>query len=203
MTVLHIFRHGETEWNRKGLMQGHHDSPLSETGRNDAVAVSRDLADVKFDLAISSSSGRARETTSILLNADDAKIVAMDGLREINLGNWEGRLKSEVQQEYQEQYNNFWHAPLAYIPDGGETFLELWERVAESTQSILRNYRKQTILVVSHAATVKAMMSFFAGRPVGEIWNPPIADNLSHSVVQIEGQHVSIHKFCGQEWGGV
>ncbi len=200
MSTIHIFRHGQTEWNQQGLMQGHKDSPLSELGRQQAADASNTITDIEFDIVVTSSSGRAMETAQILLRSRQVELVGMDALREIGLGEWEGKMKTLVESEYHEQYQNYRQAPEAYVPHGGETFAELWARVSDAIHTIFETYRDKTILVVSHAVAIKAIMSFFAGRPIGEVWMPPVAGNLSHSVIHDNAGQIRIQKFCDEDW---
>ena len=65
-TTLLAIRHGETVWNEENRFQGHGDSPLTETGRNQVAALGRRMEKIRFDALISSDLGRARETASII-----------------------------------------------------------------------------------------------------------------------------------------
>ena len=182
-------------------MQGHKDSPLNETGRQQAEQAAKTISDVDFDVAISSSSQRAVQTAQILLGSRRVEVIPDDGLREINLGSWEGKPKSRIQVEYHDQYHDFWNAPEAYRSPGGESFPDLWDRVTTSILQMFEHHAGKSILVTSHAASIKAIMSYFAGRPLADIWVPPMALNLSHSILQKQGEHVQVCKFCDDPWG--
>ena len=82
--IIRLYRHGETEWNRTGRLQGWLDSPLTETGR--ALAEQVQWAP---DFVISSDLNRAVETASLMF--PHAKVQTDARLREINLGNWQGQ----------------------------------------------------------------------------------------------------------------
>ena len=96
---LYIIRHGETEWNRAARMQGGLDSALTELGRAQADQVAETLAGVihpdTHDLW-SSPQGRALATAEPISKATGCPVVAVDGLREIHMGDWVGLSRSEI-----------------------------------------------------------------------------------------------------------
>ncbi|MDJ1009762.1 MAG: histidine phosphatase family protein [Paracoccaceae bacterium] len=96
---LFILRHGETEWNRAGRMQGGLDSPLTALGREQAVR-QRDLVaglELPSDMPVHvSPQGRARATAEIVLGDRIAGARFDDRLREIHLGDWDGLTRAEI-----------------------------------------------------------------------------------------------------------
>jgi len=201
MTRMHLFRHGQTIWNQLEIMQGHQDSPLSDTGRRQALVAARHIGNEDIYAAYSSSSSRAIETTRLLLGEKAVAIETLDELREINLGEWEGKQKAKVMEDYPDQYRDFWERPNSYRSVGGETFQPLWDRTVQAIKDILRSNQGKTVLVVSHAASVKAITSYFSGRSIHQIWDAPFAENLAHSI--IESNHSNKYKlvkFCDHNW---
>ena len=96
---LYILRHGETVWNRAGRMQGHLNAPLTELGRDQArrqgqVLQGRDLTDFGF---WTSPLMRAVETAGLALAAVAVEVRTDDRLREIDVGDWQGRLRAEFE----------------------------------------------------------------------------------------------------------
>jgi len=95
-----FLRHGQTEWNLEGRLQGHKDSPLTALGRAQAERQARILSDIPERVAkgpggcFASSLGRAQETARIALAGQD--FVTDPRLAEIATGDWEGRLRAEV-----------------------------------------------------------------------------------------------------------
>ena len=103
MTVpeLYVLRHGETEWNREGRLQGHHDSPLTEEGRAQAarqhrILAGRDLSGFTFHL---SPLGRCLQTAGIALGGIAGLARTDDRLMEIGVGEWETRLRADLAAE--------------------------------------------------------------------------------------------------------
>jgi 2,3-bisphosphoglycerate-dependent phosphoglycerate mutase len=86
--TVYVVRHGQTDWNKDGRIQGGTDNPLNATGREQAATLGRTLADVKIDTVYVSSHQRARQTASVFEGR--APIAAMDELRERFFGKFEG-----------------------------------------------------------------------------------------------------------------
>ena len=93
---LYITRHGRTEWNTIGRLQGWLDSPLTEEGIKRAERLSKRLENIDFDSIYSSSQKRALDTAHIL-NKKNIEIQILDELKELSLGKWEGmKLKDNL-----------------------------------------------------------------------------------------------------------
>ena len=85
-----VFRHGETDWNARRLLQGSSDIPLNENGRKQAAAGMNAVENIDFDLAFSSDYIRAVETAKIVLSEKNISVQADARLREWDFGDWEG-----------------------------------------------------------------------------------------------------------------
>ncbi len=201
-TEIHLFRHGETEWNRVGKMQGHLNSPLSPEGVKQAVDARKKIEGLQFDYAYSSSSGRALETISLLLGDRELAAVPLDDLREINLGVWEGFAAEEVKRRYPLQYNAFWSKPEEYDPVcGGESFDQVCSRATSVMDDLFQRHPGKRLLVVSHAAFLKTYLCYITGLGHKAIWQEPRAVNLAYSVVKKRGSNLpQVSIFCDCEW---
>lgn len=195
MTTLYIVRHGQTEWNLAGKLQGQMDSNLTELGIKQAKWLSESLKEVKFDAVYSSSSGRAFNTAEILYNGESEDIIKDDNLREINLGDWEGIERSKIQEEYPTTLELFWSEPHNYIPVTGESYQDLNDRVVSSLKDIISKHKNENILIVSHGVVIKTIMAYFENRELKDLWNPPFIYNTSVCKVEIndEGHNIILH----------
>jgi probable phosphoglycerate mutase len=90
MTTLLLVRHGETDWNADGRLQGHTDRPLSEFGRRQAQQLAAELGGEELEAIYSSDLARARETAEIVGERLGLPVVLDPDLREKDWGNWEG-----------------------------------------------------------------------------------------------------------------
>ena len=143
MTKLYLTRHGETEWNEKGIMQGWGDSPLTELGENQAIWLRERIKDLHIDVIYSSPIGRAFNTAKILKGDRDITLKTHDGLKEIRIGGWEGLNQEEMKSISEENYYNFWNVPSKYVPTGdGESFYEVKDRAFKAVNEILEKEKR-------------------------------------------------------------
>jgi broad specificity phosphatase PhoE len=204
MTEIHIFRHGETEWNLEHRAQGSLDSKLTALGRMQAKDARVKIMNVSFDVAFTSTSERAFQTAEILLADQPTPIHPLDKLKEIDMGIWEGMTYEEIQQRYPDEYHNFWNKPSCYKPLGGERFQELEQRAVTALDEITAEHSGKTILLISHAGFIKTLINNLLGRPIDEIWAKPYTSNLTHSVIKrdLEGKYL-VMKYCDHPWDPV
>lgn len=187
-TTLYLTRHGQTEWNVAKKLQGHKDSPLTEMGILHAQWLADSMSQISLDSIYSSSSVRAVKTTEILRGGRTISITPDDDLREINIGSWEGKDISTIESTFPDEHYAFWNTPHLYTPaNNGESFYDLQKRVLPRIQRIVQTNAGKSILIVTHAATLKLIMTYFNGRPLSEVWTPPIVHSTALCKVIIEG----------------
>jgi broad specificity phosphatase PhoE len=191
-TTLYLVRHGETVWNTEKRAQGWQDSPLTERGIEQARRLAERLRPVRLDAIYASPSGRTMHTAAILRGDRALVVTPCEELREIHMGDWEGRRIDELDGEA-ERLHNFWYAPHLFQPAGaGETFAQLQARVVAAVSRLVAESAGSAILLVSHGGALKALLAHYAGRPLAQLWAPPILRQASLSVVEIEGQSARI-----------
>ncbi len=183
---LHIFRHGETQWNRDQRVQGQCNVGLNETGNRQAVALGERLRDIHFDAIYSSSSLRTRETAWLAFPERHEDIVFLDSLREIDLAPWEGRLHAEIAVEDPESHHHFWHMPHLFEVEGAETFYAMQERAMLEIRAIARRHNGQRVAVVSHGALIKSVLCHIEGLPMRDLWSWQPLPNCAHNIVRLD-----------------
>lgn len=146
---LYIIRHGRTPWNEKGLMQGRVNIKLSETGKKEAKDIREKLKDISFDICISSPLKRTLETASIVTD-NKYKIITDELLIERNLGEFEGKKYAEYEKL------KFWDYKLNNDSYGVEPVKDILKRTS-SFLNKLKEKDYKTVLIVSHAATIRAI----------------------------------------------
>ena len=102
---FYFIRHGQTDWNLEGRMQGRTDIPLNETEREQARAAILYSKNLNIDLIVSSPLKRAFETAEIIGQALNLKVETHQDLQERHFGSNEGRLTSEIKAEYESNPN--------------------------------------------------------------------------------------------------
>ena len=189
MLNIYLTRHGETEWNTENRLQGWKDSPLTESGVKNASLLGERLKNVEFQKVYTSPSKRALTTTKLICSQKDYPIEIYDELREISFGKWEGKSREEIQQDYFQEYDNFWFRPHEYdhSPHQGEGIDEFLKRIRFIMTHIIEANQEGNILIVTHGATVKAIMSYFWDIPVEKLWDPPIIYGASLSLIKWDG----------------
>jgi broad specificity phosphatase PhoE len=162
--TVYVVRHGQTEWNREGRIQGGTDNPLNSTGREQAATLGRTLADVRVDAVYTSSHQRARQTAAVFDGR--APIVAMDDLRERFFGKFEGANDKDAAIVADWNKRRFiWTDDM----EGGET-LESQTRRAEAALKQIRDKHKDggTIVIVGHGGINPLLVSLLLGVPPQE-----------------------------------
>jgi broad specificity phosphatase PhoE len=148
--TLVLVRHGETDWNRDGRVQGHTDVPLNDTGRQQARAVADLLAEQPLSAAYSSDLARALETATIVAGPLGLEVVALEGLREKHFGSWEGLTGDEVRARYPQAATGHW--------GDGETTEAMTARVLGALHEIAAAHPGEAVLVVTHGGPMRAVL---------------------------------------------
>jgi len=166
VTELLLVRHGETNWNRERRFQGHADPPLNGTGREQARTLADELAGEGIEFVYTSDLARARETAEIVAERLGAGIVALQALREIDVGEWEGLTWPEIEDRYPEGARAWREHGFGWT--SGETYDQLGERVVPALRRIAADHPSQRVLVVGHGGTIRATKAFIEGVSVPE-----------------------------------
>jgi probable phosphoglycerate mutase len=150
-----LIRHGETEWNREGRVQGYHaDSPLTEAGRGQARALAERFARERVDALYASDTGRARRTASPIGAATGLRVIHDAALRERNYGGFEGHTFAEVERDFPEEYERFCTRDPNYVPPGGESATQFRDRVMAAFERIVAETSGRRVAVVTHGGVL-------------------------------------------------
>ncbi|MBC1241291.1 MULTISPECIES: histidine phosphatase family protein [Nostoc] len=172
---LLLVRHGETDWNRQTRFQGQIDVPLNDNGRQQSQKAGEFLQKVAIAYAVSSPMLRPKETAEIILkHHPSVKLDLQSGLREISHGLWEGKLETEIEQEFPGELQRWRLVPAEVQMPEGENLQQVWERSVAAWQSIVETAltnQFKTILVVAHDATNKTLLCHILGLPLENFWN--------------------------------
>ncbi len=160
MARIWLVRHGETDWNRSGLLQGQTDTTLSETGRAQARALGIRLADQAFNAVYSSDLVRCVETATIVVGDRKIPVQTDPELREVHLGRWQGLSFQQARQQWPEEYARVDADPLSHAPAGGENRRELRDRMVRAARRIAGKHSGEDVLVVSHGGAMRALLTW-------------------------------------------
>ncbi len=162
--TVYVVRHGQTDWNKDGRIQGGTDNPLNATGREQAAAMGRLMAEVKVDTVYVSSHQRARQTADVFQGR--TPVVPMDELRERFFGKFEGANDKDASIVADWNKRRFtWTDDM----EGGET-LESQSRRAEAALKTIRDKHASggTVVIVGHGGINPLLVSHLIGVPPQE-----------------------------------
>ncbi len=176
-TRVVLVRHGQSSYNARGLYQGCSDrSLLTETGYADARKTGEFLKEIKFDAIYSSSLARSQATAKEILstispqaNPDSINFTCL--LRETDLSAWEGLAFQYVRENFSQDYRNWKQRPHEFCMVDEKTHqalypaLDLYKRVRQFWQEVLPRHVGQTLLIVAHGGTNRALISTALGIP--------------------------------------
>lgn len=181
-----LVRHGETDWNVVGRLQGRRDVPLNALGRIQAGRVGRvlsQLATVPQDLTfVSSPLSRATETMRILRTSLDlpaADFSTDPRLAEISFGQWEGQTWPELRRRDHAGVLRRDRDPWHFTPPGGENYGTLCERVNAACTDL-----RDDAVIVTHGGVIRALLHVKAGMPEEEAALLPVRQGAVYVLAQ-------------------
>ncbi len=192
---IYITRHGETEWNKRKLVQGWKDSPLTEAGLLGAKQLRERMKEVKLDCVVSSPLFRAYETATIIVGDRAVPIVQNETLKEINCGDFEGYSFIEIWQKYPEMKKAHELDPLNFKYPNGESLVEFNHRVVEGFKKLIEKHHGQDILIVAHGGTIKGLTSYMIEKADPYDWFKEVVDNCSLTTIQFKKSQFSLVEY--------
>ena len=167
MIRLIVWRHGNTDWNAGGRVQGQTDVPLNALGRQQALDASELLVKRKPDAIVSSDLRRAAETAAALAALTGLTIHQDERLRERYFGAWQGLTMAEVSQRFPEEHARW----TAGADPGGdvESLDDLGKRVAEALLDAAALAPGGTVVVATHGAAARQGVGHLLGWPVEQL----------------------------------
>ena len=167
-STLLIIRHGETVWNAEHRFQGHGDSPLTETGRNQVAALGRRMKAINFDALVSSDLGRTRQTASIIADFTGHAVQFDNRLRERNYGVLEGLTVPEIREKHSGVYDKFNTDDPDYILPGGESHRQHYQRNVAFFEELLTGKLGAKVAAIAHGGVLDSIFRYVAGLPLDQ-----------------------------------
>ena len=186
MTKVILVRHCQAEGNLKRFFQGRIDTDITPQGRKQIFQTAELLAAEPIDMFYSSSFIRARKTAEGINVYHECEMKIDDELAEIDAGDWEGRLLTEIEQLYPEQFDNWHNNPSVFAAPNGESMAQVYERVKNALMKIVSENQNKTICIVSHGCSIKNMMCFVHGYDVSGIKQVPLGTNMAVNVISFD-----------------
>jgi alpha-ribazole phosphatase/probable phosphoglycerate mutase len=157
---IYLIRHGQTDWNIAGRIQGSHDIPLNETGLRQAEHLAEAMDTRPVTRIFSSTLVRAKETAEKIGERQKVEVCLMEQLIEVEFGKWEGLTWDEIQKAYPKEYGYWTINPAEAAPPDGERFETIMNRCVQAWNEILEvTNGREDVAIVSHGATLAHLFS--------------------------------------------
>ncbi len=181
-TIVILVRHGETVWNKKGLVQGQTDIPLSKKGIQQAKMLAKRLKNSRISKIYASKLERAIKTAKYIEKEINIEIKTHAGLNERSFGQLEGKPWSEIEQFFIGKPEDF----FLKTPKNGESYQTFEKRVIAVFDSILNKHKGETVAIVSHGGVIRVLIKYLSKTEIYEGSLP----NTSVSIFNIENDQV-------------
>ena len=181
-----LVRHGETDWNHEQRAQGHMNIPLNLKGLAQAKLAAERLAPIDFAAAYCSDLSRVVETAEQIMQGRDIPLNKLDGLREKSFGDLEGITFKELRERHPDVYKKIFQENIHFAPPGGESDLEVHNRVKEVADELLAQHANNggNILVVAHGGSLRALIVSLMDMRTEYMWRFHM-NNCGISVVRV------------------
>lgn len=181
---LHCVRHGESIHNAEGRIQGQLDVPLSDFGRRQGEAIAAALAELPIDAIYASPLQRALETAQIVARRLNLPIQIDPRLQEINVGVFQGRLRSEVAELYPDAFARWTAGEPDFVIPGGESRRALQERGCDALREIAGAGHEHAA-VIAHGRLLVVALAALVPIPAGAA--TPSLENASITTIRHDG----------------
>ena len=191
MARVILTRHGETEWNVSGFVQGSQDSPLTKAGVLQAQNLARRLKNENIKILLSSPLGRALSTAGEIAKELNIPVAECAEFREISFGNWEGKPWRQLTELDPEGFRIWEKSPHIFQFPGGETFSDVLGRAKEKLLQLCTTYPNETICVVSHGITLKVLVTDLMGFGLENWMETPWQSNTAVNIFEVNNNVVT------------
>lgn len=179
--MIYLVRHGETEWNKKGIIMGQLDSPLTEEGLTQVNTTAEELKNISFDAIFSSDLFRAFRTAEIIKLERELVIQTSKALRERTFGSWEGKLGADHRKEFKEVLEKMHdlseeQQKAFKFSHDDESDDNVISRFITALREIAVAYANKKVLVVTHGGCIRTFLihlgyATYGDLPVGSFSN--------------------------------
>lgn len=162
-TRLYLVRHGATQLTEEDRFAGSSEIDLSDAGLIQVACLAERMKNDTLEAIYTSPLARACQTASILAAPHGLEPVVEPRLSEIDYGRWEGLLRSEVERDFGDEYAIWQEDPFTIAPQGGESGLNVLNRILPFVRGIVERHRHRSVLVVSHKGVIRLLTSSLLG----------------------------------------
>ena len=179
--AFYLIRHGETVYNQSKKMQGWLDIELSEIGQLQAESLANHLIDIPFDFVYASDLKRAYQTAEAYSRISHQHIIKDERLREIRLGEWEGKTWKEVKTDYDYFFNNQTINHIEEAIHGGESLVGFKSRVIAHFNELTQKHKDDEVVIFTHGGNIRMILL--------ELLNIPLTER---EIIMIENASITV-----------
>tara|TARA_B100000446_G_scaffold79116_1_gene74898 strand:- start:3250 stop:3897 length:648 start_codon:yes stop_codon:yes gene_type:complete len=189
VTTLDLMRHGECE--DGAIFRGNTDSLLSETGKRKMLEVANNNEALHWQAILSSPLQRCQFVAEQLAQQHELSLHTHNALQEISFGDWDGQSFSAVERDSPAAFAQYWQDRETHTPPNGEPLAQFHQRVKAVLSEILKHYRGQHLLIVTHGGVIRSLLAHCLQMPIAAMQHievPPCCRS------QIKIYHSTEHK---------
>ncbi len=170
MAKFFLVRHGQTAWNKDQRFRGRKDVPLSDQGRREAEAVADAFSNESIDYIFASPLSRAMQTLEPLASRLGKEVVPLEGIIDMDFGDWEGMAGGEVKDKYPDLFNAWKEAPHTADIPRGESLDGVQARAMRALSRLGIEHPEAAIVLCSHRVVCKLVMLGLFGARADKFW---------------------------------
>lgn len=187
-----LVRHAETEWNQRGIIQGHRDSPLTARGALETSALLAALTDYPIACVYASPLGRAWQMGQALAGYFHCPLVANTALKEQAFGHYEGMPSAQLRDEHPYEAAALFAQDAAFCPPGGESLAQASQRIIDFLQQQQKTAAHQTLCIVTHGQVSQGVLALLKEGKIDN-FSRYAQPNASYSVIDMmEGKCITL-----------
>lgn len=183
MKHIYIIRHGETELNKQGIVQGKGvNSDLNDTGRAQATAFYQLYKDVPFDKIYTSDLKRTWQTVQRFIDLG-LPWEKLSGLDELAWGIWEGKSNSDDSREaFRSMLQSWQDGDYTTHFEGGESVQDVYERLKEPMKYLSTRPEEKTVLLCMHGRAMRVFLCLLMNKPLSEMTDFPHQNTVLYKI---------------------
>lgn len=198
--TLYIVRHGETDWNRKKLLQGRKGVGLNSDGIAQTQKAAKFFNTLDIDAIYSSNLHRAKQTARIIYTKKNLQVKITDKLQERAYGMFEGMDLEGIQNKHFPELSHlsipeFW-PQLEEHPEV-ESYTQIIERIIPYIQKVAASHKKQSIILVTHAGILRALLVYLKYATYPQLLQRGVLENLANIKIESDGHKLRIMEIRG------
>jgi len=174
ITTIYLIRHGHTRATELGLLYSDAAIEITEKGSIQAEAAAKYVANAKAkpEILLCGKAARVIQSCRPLEALTELKAQKLDGFEEWQVGEWEGKTYLEIKKNNPEQYHQWCADPVQNAPPGGESIVQLSQRIATSINKLTasQEFNGKKIAMVTHSGIIRSILVHALGMPVQNFW---------------------------------